>query len=59
MLNNKKRGYHLTSIDRSSYFDWFYGYFEVSFEYKFANGNYYAGADQFALINNTVSLIDQ
>ena len=59
-VKQKKSGYDFTINDRSSYFDWFNGYFEVSFKVnKLADGANYADGDQIALINNAASIIDQ
>ena len=59
-VKQQKNGYHFTINDRSSYFDWFDGYLEVSFKVnKLADGANYAEGDQVALINNAASLIDQ
>lgn len=59
-VKQQKNGYHFTINDRSSYFDWFNSYLEVSFKVtKLADGANYAEGDQIALINNAASLIDQ
>ena len=59
-VKQQKSGYHFTINDRSSYFDWFNGYFEVDFKVtKLADGATYVEANQIALINNAASLIDQ
>lgn len=58
--SQQKNGYSFTIDDRSSYYDWFNGYFEVNFKInKLANGANYDDADQIAVINNAASLIDQ
>ena len=59
-IKQQKNGYNFTINDRSSYFDWFNGYFEVSFKVnKLADGTAYVDADQIALINNAASIINQ
>ena len=59
--NNKsqqKTGYQFTINDRSSMFDFFNGYFEVTKELqKKANGAGYAEADRITIINGSHSLI--
>ena len=54
----KKTGYRFTINDRSTMFDFFNGYFEVSKELqKLADGVGYAAADRITLINGSHSLI--
>ena len=54
----KKTGYRFTINDRSTMFDFFNGYFEVSKELqKLATGVGYAAADRITLINGSHSLI--
>ena len=38
-VNQNKSGYQFTVNDRSSYFDWFNGFFEVKFSVKKLNSN--------------------
>lgn len=53
-----KRGYKFTINDRSSFFDWYNGYFEVRFRLqKLADGGAYADANRIAIINGSHSLI--
>ena len=56
-----KSGYQFTINDRSSYFDWFNGYFEVKFSVnKLADGTGYSAADDAhsaTMINGSSSLI--
>ena len=55
-----KSGYQFTLNDRSSYFDWYNAYFEISFQVnKLADGAAFAAADEIALINDAASLINQ
>ena len=54
----KKTGYKFTITDRSTLFDYFNGYFEVSKELqKKADGSGYAAADRISIINGAHSLI--
>ena len=54
----KKTGYRFTINDRSTMFDFFNGYFEVSKELqKIADGLGYAAADRATIINGSHSLI--
>ena len=56
--SQKKTGYRFTINDRSTMFDFFNGYFEVTKELqKIANGAGYARADRITLINGSHSLI--
>ena len=56
--SQKKTGYKFTINDRSSYFDYFNGYFEVTKELqKKADGAGYAAADRITMINGSHSLI--
>ena len=56
--SQKKTGYRFTINDRSSFFDFFNGYFEVTKELqKKANGAGYAAADRITMINGSHSLI--
>ena len=56
--SQKKTGYRFTINDRSTFFDFFNGYFEVTKELqKKANGNGYAAADRITMINGSHSLI--
>ena len=56
--HQKKTGYRFTINDRSTMFDFFNGYFEVSKELqKLATGVGYAAADRITLINGSHSLI--
>ena len=56
--SQKKTGYRFTINDRSTMFDFFNGYFEVSKELqKIANGDGYALADRITMINGSHSLI--
>ena len=56
--SQKKSGYRFTINDRSSFFDFFNGYFEVTKELqKKANGTGYAAADRITMINGSHSLI--
>ena len=54
----KKTGYRFTINDRSTLFDFYNGYFEVTKELqKRANGAGYAAADRITMINGSHSLI--
>ena len=56
--SKKKTGYRFTINDRSTMFDFFNGYFEVTIELqKRANGAGYAAADRITVINGFHSLI--
>ena len=56
--SQKKTGYRFTINDRSTMFDFFNGYFEVTKELqKKANGAGYAQADRITMINGSHSLI--
>ena len=56
--SQKKTGYRFTINDRSTFFDFFDGYFEVTKELqKKANGAGYAAADRITMINGSHSLI--
>ena len=56
--SQKKTGYRFTINDRSTFFDFFNGYFEVTKELqKKANGAGYAAADRITMINGSHSLI--
>ena len=56
--SKKKTGYRFTINDRSTMFDFFNGYFEVSKELqKKATGAGYAAADRITMINGSHSLI--
>ena len=56
--SQKKTGYRFTINDRSTMFDFFNGYFEVSKELqKIADGAGYAAADRITMINGSHSLI--
>ena len=56
--SQRKTGYKFTITDRSSIFDYFNGYFEVSKELqKKADGAGYAAADRISMINGSHSLI--
>ena len=56
--SQKKTGYRFTINDRSTFFDYFNGYFEVTKELqKKANGAGYAQADRITMINGSQSLI--
>ena len=53
-----KNGYNFTINDRSSLYDWHYGYFEIrSRLQKLADGAAYANGDRIAIINGAHSLI--
>ena len=55
-------GYKFTINDRSSYFDWFNGFFEVKFVVNQLDGGggYDGGADKIAtIINGSTSLITE
>ena len=57
-----KSGYQFTINDRSSYFDWFNGFFQVKFSVnQIDDGNGYAGqnaATMATMINGSTSLIN-
>ena len=54
----KKTGYKFTINDRTSFFDWYNGYFEVRFQLqKLADGAGYAAADRITVTNGSHSLI--
>ena len=56
--HQEKYGYKFTINDRSSFFDWYNGYFEVRFQLqKLADGASYAAADRITIINGAYSLI--
>jgi len=56
--SQKKTGYRFTINDRSTFFDFFNGYFEVTKELqKKADGAGYAQADRITIINGSHSLI--
>ena len=56
--SQKKTGYRFTINNRSSFFDYFNGYFEVTKELqKKADGAGYAAADRISMINGAHSLI--
>ena len=56
--SQKKTGYRFTINDRSTFFDFFNGYFEVTKELqKRADGAGYAQADRITMINGSQSLI--
>ena len=56
--SQKKTGYRFTINDRSTMFDFFNGYFEVTKELqKRADGAGYAAADRITMINGSSSLI--
>ena len=56
--SQKKTGYRFTINDRSTFFDFFNGYFEVTKELqKKADGAGYAAADRITMINGSHSLI--
>ena len=56
--HQKKTGYRFTINDRSTMFDFFNGYFEVTKELqKIADGVGYAAADRITMINGSHSLI--
>ena len=56
--SQKKTGYRFKINDRSTFFDFFNGYFEVTKQLqKKANGNGYAAADRITMINGSHSLI--
>ena len=61
-VNQNKSGYQFTVNDRSSYFDWFNGFFEVKFSIKQLDSNDgYSGADDEnygTTINGSTSLIN-
>ena len=52
--SQKKTGYRFTINDRSTFFDFFNGYFEVTKELqKKADGTGYAQADRITIINGS------
>ena len=56
--SQKKTGYRFTINDRSTMFDFFNGYFEVTKELqKKADGTGYAQADRITIINGSHSLV--
>ena len=56
--SQKKTSYKFTINDRSNFFDYFNGYFEVTLELqKKADGSGYAAADRITMINGSHSLI--
>jgi len=56
--SQKKTSYKFTITDRSNFYDFFKGYFEVTFELqKKADGSGYAAADRITIINGSHSLI--
>ena len=56
--SQKKTGYTFRIPDRSNFYDFFKGYFEVNLELqKKADGSGYAAADRITLINGSHSLI--
>ena len=56
--SQKKTGYRFTINDRSTFFDFFNGYFEVTKQLqKKADGTGYANADRITMINGSHSLI--
>ena len=56
--SQKKTGYRFTINDRSTFFDFFNGYFEVTKELqKIADGSAYAPDDRITMINGSSSLI--
>ena len=56
--SQKKTGYRFTINDRSTMFDFFNGYFEVTKQLeKIADGTGYAAADRITMINGSHSLI--
>ena len=61
-VNQNKSGYQFTVNDRSSYFDWFNGFFEVKFSIKqLDNYDSYSSADDAnsgTMINGSTSLIN-
>ena len=61
-VNQNKSGYQFTVNDRSSYFDWFNGFFEVKFSVnQLDGGGGYAGtnaATMATMINGSTSLIN-
>ena len=57
-LTQKKTDYKFTINDRSNFYDFYNGYFEVTFELqKKADGSGYAAADRTTVINGSHSLI--
>ena len=56
--HQEKNGYKFTINDRSSFFNWYSGYFEAGFQLqKLANGAGYAAADRITIINGDHSII--
>ena len=56
--SQKKTSYKFTITDRSIFYDFFKGFFEVTFELqKKADGSGYAAADRITIINGSHSLI--
>ena len=56
--SQKKTGYKFTITDRSTFFDYFNGYFEVTKELqKKADGSGFAAADRISMINGSHSII--
>jgi len=56
--SQKKKSYKFTIKDRSDFYDFFKGYFEVTVELqKKADGSGYAAADRISIINGSHSLI--
>jgi len=56
--SQKKTSYKFKIFDRSNFYDFFKGYFEVTFELqKKADGSGYAAADRITIINGSHSLI--
>jgi len=56
--SQKKTSYKFTINDRSNFYDFFNGYFEVTLELqKKADGSGYAAADRISIINGSHSLI--
>ena len=54
--SQKKTGYKFTINDRSTFFDYFNGYFEVTKELqKKADGSGFAAADRISIINGSHS----
>lgn len=57
--SQKKTGYKFTINDRSTFFDFYNGYFEVTFQLqKKANGAGYEAADRITMVNGSHSLIN-
>ena len=56
--NQRKDGYTFLTNDRSSFFDWYNAYLDITFKVnKLADGTGYANDDAIAMINDTASLI--